>query len=143
MDIRGGYAKPKWTDVLWVQLFLLPITTCRWAYFYGRWLWKFGLCRQEYGEEEKLYVIRRNMGLSQLQFDVSACQGWPEMRRKWLSLLPFCLVTQTGQHTRGPSPSARAWQTRRRSLPFCPGRLGRLAGMDGEKNGSGSKKQHL
>ena len=73
MDIRGGYAKPKWTDVLWVQLFLLPITTCKWAYFYGRWLWKFGLCRQEYGEEEKLYVIRRNMGLSQLQFDVSAC----------------------------------------------------------------------
>ena len=69
MDIRGGYAKPKWTDVLWVQLFLLPITTCKWAYFYGRWLWKFGLCRQEYGEEEKLYVIRRNMGLSQLQFD--------------------------------------------------------------------------
>ena len=73
MDIRGGYAKPKWTDVLWVQLFLLPITTCKWAYFYGRWLWKFGLCRQEYGEEEKLYVIRRNMGLSQLQFNVSGC----------------------------------------------------------------------
>ena len=72
MDIRGGYAKPKWTDVLWVQLFLLPLTACRWAYFYGRWLWKFGICRQEYGEEEKLYVIRRNMGLSQLQFDVSA-----------------------------------------------------------------------
>ena len=71
MDIRGGYAKPKWTDVLWVQLILLPLTACRWSYFYGRWLWKFGVCRQEYGEEEKLYVIRRNMGLSQLQFDVS------------------------------------------------------------------------
>jgi len=69
MDIRGGYAKPKWTDVLWVQLILLPLTACRWSYFYGRWLWKFGVCRQEYGEEEKLYVIRRNMGLSQLQFD--------------------------------------------------------------------------
>ena len=65
------------------------------------------------------------------------------MRWKWLSLLPFCLGTQTGQHTRVPSPSARAWQTRRRSLPFCPGRLGRLAGMDGEINGSGSKKQEL
>ena len=46
MDIRGGYAKPKWTDVLWVQLFLLPLTACRWSYFYGRWLWKFGICRQ-------------------------------------------------------------------------------------------------
>lgn len=69
MDIRGGYAKPKWTDVLWVQLVLLPLTVCRWTYFYGRWLWKFGICRQEYGRDEQLYVIRRNMGLSQLQFD--------------------------------------------------------------------------
>ena len=72
MDIRGGYAKPKWTDVLWVQLLLLPLTAARWSYFYGRWLWQFGVCRREYGEGEKLYVIRRNMGLSQLQFDVSA-----------------------------------------------------------------------
>jgi len=69
MDIRGGYAKPKWTDVLWVQLLLLPLTAARWSYFYGRWLWQFGVCRREYGEGEKLYVIRRNMGLSQLQFD--------------------------------------------------------------------------
>ena len=52
MDIRGGYAKPHWTDVLWVQLFLLPITTYRWTTFYLRWLWLFGIKRQEYGEEE-------------------------------------------------------------------------------------------
>jgi len=36
MDIQGGYAKPKVTDVLWIQLVLLPITLCRWAYFYAR-----------------------------------------------------------------------------------------------------------
>ena len=29
MDIRGGYAKPNWTDVLWVQLVLLPYTSVR------------------------------------------------------------------------------------------------------------------
>jgi len=69
MDIQGGYAKPSYRDVLWVQLVFLPYTTCTWTYFYARWLWKFGLKREEYGEEEKLYVIRRNMGLSQLQFD--------------------------------------------------------------------------
>ncbi len=69
MDIRGGYAKPKWTDVLWVQLFFLPWTSAKWAYFYGRWFWKFGIKREEYGEEEKLYVIRKNLGLSSGQFD--------------------------------------------------------------------------
>ena len=95
MDIRGGYVKPKWTDVLWVQLFLLPITTCKWAYFYGRWLWKFGLCRQEYGEEEKLYVIRRNMGLSQLQFDVSD--------NTQLS----CSISRTSVHRSATAPSSQ------------------------------------
>ena len=70
MDIRGGYAKPNVMDVLWIQLFLLPWTLCKWIYFYTRWLWKFGIKREEYGDEEKLYLIRKNMGLSQGQFDV-------------------------------------------------------------------------
>ena len=71
MDIQGGYAKPRWTDVLWVQLVMLPVTAYRWSFFYGRWLWKFGILREEYGEEEKLYVIRKYLALSQGQFDVS------------------------------------------------------------------------
>ena len=69
MDIKGGFAKPTWRDVLWVQLVFLPATAWSWAYFYTRWLWKFGIKREEYGDEERLYVVRRNLGLSQLQFD--------------------------------------------------------------------------
>lgn len=70
MDIRGGYAKPKVTDILWVQLVLLPWSLSCWIYFYARWLWKYGIKREEYGEEEKLYVIRKHMKLSQGHFDV-------------------------------------------------------------------------
>lgn len=69
MDIRGGYAKPKVTDVLWIQIIILPWTICRWIYFYTRWLWKFGILREEYGTDEKLYVIRKNMKISQGHFD--------------------------------------------------------------------------
>ena len=58
MDIKGGYAKPDWCDVLWVQLVILPFTLYRWAAFYLRWLWKFGIKREDYGEEEKRYLIR-------------------------------------------------------------------------------------
>ena len=58
MDIKGGYAKPHWSDVLWVQLVVLPYTVYTWAAFYLRWLWKFGLRREEYGRQEQLYVIR-------------------------------------------------------------------------------------
>lgn len=68
MDIQGGYAKPRYTDVLWIQLFMLPLTIYTWSYFYVRWLWKFGIKREEYGDEEKLYIIRKNMKLSDGQF---------------------------------------------------------------------------
>jgi len=68
MDIKGGYAKPHWTDVLWVQLVLLPLTMYRWTEFYVVWLWRFGLLREEYGREEQLHVIRKLLGVSQGQF---------------------------------------------------------------------------
>jgi len=68
MDIKGGYAKPHWSDVLWVQLVVLPYTVYTWAAFYLRWLWKFGLRREEYGRQEQLYVIRKNLGMSAGQF---------------------------------------------------------------------------
>ena len=58
MDIKGGYAKPHWSDVLWIQLIILPYTLYTWSQFYFRWLWKFGIKREEYGRDEKLYVIR-------------------------------------------------------------------------------------
>merc|ERR1712059_172312 len=69
MDIKGGYAKPHWTDVLWVQLVILPLTLYRWGAFYIVWLWRFGIKREEYGREEQLYVIRKNLAVSQGQFD--------------------------------------------------------------------------
>ena len=71
MDIRGGYAKPKITDVLWIQIVFLPYTIYKWIHFYTRWFYKFGIKKEEYGEEEKLYLIRKFMNVSQTQFDVS------------------------------------------------------------------------
>ena len=59
------------SDVLWIQLILLPWTLCIWIHFYVRWFWKFGIMKEEYGEEEKLYLIRKFLKLGQAQFDVS------------------------------------------------------------------------
>jgi len=69
MDIRGGYRKPTIYDVLWLQLVFFPVWTGRYIYWYGHWIWCFTIMRNEYGEEQKLHVIRKNMGLSQGQFD--------------------------------------------------------------------------
>lgn len=71
MDIRGGYAKPKVTDVLWIQIVLLPYTLSLYFAWYASWVWRFTIQRQEYGLEEKLYLIRKNLGMSETQFEVS------------------------------------------------------------------------
>lgn len=69
MDIKGAYAKPEIIDILWVQLIILPYTIVRYIYWYLRWLWKFMILKHEYGEEEKLYLIRKYLKLGQHQFN--------------------------------------------------------------------------
>ncbi|XP_058128074.1 dnaJ homolog subfamily C member 25 homolog [Anopheles ziemanni] len=69
MDIQGAYAKPEIKDILWIQLFLLPYTIGRYCCWAGRWIWKFTILKQPYGREEQLYIIRRNMKLTSVQFD--------------------------------------------------------------------------
>ncbi|XP_064477515.1 dnaJ homolog subfamily C member 25 homolog [Ornithodoros turicata] len=69
VDIRGGYRKPTLRNILWVQLVMLPYSLGTFLWWHGRWLWKFTLQRQELGMEERSYLIRYYMGLSQEQWD--------------------------------------------------------------------------
>lgn len=69
MDIKGAYAKPTIYDLLWVQLVISPYTIAKYVYWNVWWVWKFTILKQPYGIEEKLYLIRRNMGMGRLQFD--------------------------------------------------------------------------
>ena len=39
--------------------------------WYARWIWKFNICKEEYGEEEKLYLIKKYLGVSKTQWEVS------------------------------------------------------------------------
>ncbi|KAK7070875.1 DnaJ subfamily C member 25 [Halocaridina rubra] len=69
MVIRGVYAKPTYKDILWVQLVFLPVWTFQYISWYFVWIWKFNIMKVKYGEEEKHYLIRKNMGMSQGQYD--------------------------------------------------------------------------
>ena len=68
---RGGYSKPSYMDVLWIQLVFFPYYTVMYVNWYIRWIWKFTIRKEEFGEEEKLYLIRKYLKLSTSQFDVS------------------------------------------------------------------------
>ncbi|KAJ8921756.1 hypothetical protein NQ315_010667 [Exocentrus adspersus] len=69
MDIKGAYAKPKITDLLWVQLVIFPYTIIKYIYWYLSWFWRHTLLKQPYDDEEKLYIIRKFLKMGQHQFD--------------------------------------------------------------------------
>lgn len=69
MDIRGAYEKPNIMDILWIQIIVLPYTIVMYLIWYGKWIVNFTILQKPYGEEEKLYLIRRNLGLGKHQFN--------------------------------------------------------------------------
>ncbi|KAG8201271.1 hypothetical protein JTE90_016757 [Oedothorax gibbosus] len=69
MDIRGGYSKPSLLDILWMQIICSPYTLISYVAWYIRWMWKFNIQKQEYGEEEKIYLIQKNLQCSSVQWE--------------------------------------------------------------------------
>ncbi|CAH1175762.1 unnamed protein product [Phaedon cochleariae] len=69
MDIKGAYAKPSITDILWIQLILSPYTLVKYIYWYISWIVRHTVLKQPYSEEEKLYIIRKSLKMNQHQFD--------------------------------------------------------------------------
>ncbi|XP_067137898.1 dnaJ homolog subfamily C member 25 homolog [Centruroides vittatus] len=69
VDVRGGYSRPSIKDVLAIQIVLFPITISSYIYWNIKWIWRFNIKKEEYGEEEKLYLIKRLIGCSATQWD--------------------------------------------------------------------------
>ncbi|XP_076252035.1 dnaJ homolog subfamily C member 25 homolog [Rhynchophorus ferrugineus] len=69
MDIKGAYAKPRITDLLWIQLLILPYTVISYIYWYILWIWRHNICQQPFSEEEKLYIIRKYLKMGENQFN--------------------------------------------------------------------------
>jgi len=58
IDIQGGYQKPNLSHILLCQIVLSPYYLTQYASWCASWFYRFTLCREEYGEEEKFYIIR-------------------------------------------------------------------------------------
>uniref|UniRef100_F7CEZ2 DnaJ homolog subfamily C member 25 n=1 Tax=Monodelphis domestica TaxID=13616 RepID=F7CEZ2_MONDO len=69
IDIKGGYQKPKVGDILLFKIILAPYHLCAYVVWYCRWIYHFNIKGQKYGEEERLYLIRKYMKMSESQFD--------------------------------------------------------------------------
>jgi len=126
MDIRGGYAKPKVTDVLWLQIIFFPYGLYLYIRWYIRWMWRFSINKEEYGTEEKLYLIRKFMGLSETQFEIINETEHSEFLKKELWIKDNFVewkAAQDEERKRQLAESARFKSYRRYMKKHGPGRM--------------------
>lgn len=71
INISGGYRKHSIYDTLAWQIIILPITLYKFSIWYFDWVRKYWIQKKDYSDEDKLYLIRKNMKMSHEQFFVS------------------------------------------------------------------------
>ncbi|CAF1140633.1 unnamed protein product [Rotaria sordida] len=69
LDIKGGYKKPSITRVLWLQLVLFPYYLFLKLQWHIRWFYKFNINKHELGEDEKIYLVCRNLKMNREQYE--------------------------------------------------------------------------
>uniref|UniRef100_A0AAF5PJ10 DnaJ domain-containing protein n=2 Tax=Wuchereria bancrofti TaxID=6293 RepID=A0AAF5PJ10_WUCBA len=68
VDIRGGYKKPSIYNTLLWTIIVLPYTIYRYVAWNFSWFIKYHVKKEDYDDDAKSYLIRRNMSLSEEQF---------------------------------------------------------------------------
>lgn len=71
IDLRGGLCKPDMKKTLWFQIFLLPLTLYNYVAWHVRWFYLYNLKGEEYGREEKIYLMSKHMGVHWQQLEIS------------------------------------------------------------------------
>jgi DnaJ family protein C protein 25 len=67
IDIRGGVAKPTLKNILWIQIMRSPLTLYNYLCWKIRWIYRFDIKGEPYGEDEKIYLISKYLGVSEDQ----------------------------------------------------------------------------
>ncbi|KAI6175723.1 J domain-containing protein [Aphelenchoides bicaudatus] len=69
ISISGGYKKESLNDTLLVWILLSPVTLYKQAIWWSKWILKYWIHNEEYDEEAKMYLIRKNLKISEDQLN--------------------------------------------------------------------------
>ncbi|CAD5226796.1 unnamed protein product [Bursaphelenchus xylophilus] len=64
ISISGGYKKATVKNTLLFYILMLPYTTIVYGVWWSKWVTKYWINKEEYDEEAKLYLIRKNLGIT-------------------------------------------------------------------------------
>lgn len=70
MDIRGGYSKPVYTDVLWFQILLLPYYLYKFVHFRVRWFYDYTVMKKELSDDDKIIMICHHLSIKHSLWDI-------------------------------------------------------------------------
>ncbi|KAM3725181.1 DnaJ [Dirofilaria immitis] len=68
VDVRGGYKKPSIYNTLVWTIIVLPYTIYKYIVWNFSWFIKYHVKKEDYDEDAKSYLIRKNLSLSEEQF---------------------------------------------------------------------------
>lgn len=69
LDVTGGYKRESIYDTLAWHTIIFPLTIFRYIKWTALWYWRFAIQKEEYDDDAKLYLIRKYIGVSQMEFD--------------------------------------------------------------------------
>lgn len=71
INVSGGYKKESLKDTLLYALIICPYTIILYVVWWVKWYHKYNIKKEEYDDDAKMYLIRKNLGLSEDQYNVS------------------------------------------------------------------------
>jgi len=126
MDIKGAHSKPTMYDVLWVQMVFFPVTLVKYIVWWVSWIWKFNIKKEEYGIEEQIHLMCKNMSMKRSAWDSLEDDVQEDYIRRQLWMKPNWLEFKREQEEAARikmAESNRHKQYRRYMKNHGPGRM--------------------
>lgn len=71
IQVHGSYRKPEFKELAIVQFWFLPYYFCKSVSWYARWFYKYNIKNEEYTEEDKEFIVRGILNISQRMSNLS------------------------------------------------------------------------
>jgi hypothetical protein len=90
IDLKGSFAPPVVTDILWVRIVLSPYTLARYGWWQANWYYRIVFNGEDLTPEDCEYLILRNMQWNQARWDCAE----EDVKDKMVRVIPVHLPVQ-------------------------------------------------
>lgn len=90
IDLKGSFAPPVVTDILWVRIVLSPYTLARYGWWQANWYYRIVFNGEDLTPEDCEYLILRNMQWNQARWDCAE----EDVKDKMVREIPVHLPVQ-------------------------------------------------